>query len=212
MTGTLLCSVADVRRLAGVPATKTDDDITAAIESVSGWFMTVAKRTFGSEGTASFHNARLDDFFNIAADDIEVSEVRTYGVDLNTPVNTFTSETQWQIIDGHVVQVIPFLPAFSVQDLAAGLDASYTKFRYSRIEIDWTSDTDVPPAVRDGIGLCSGAVIKRGPAESGNIQSEKIGDYSYVLNTKGVQVHLSELSPMGWAMLKPYIRRRLVVT
>lgn len=212
MTGTLLCSAADARRLASIPATKSDADIEKAIEAVSGWFMTVAKRTFGDEGTASFHNARLDDMFNVAAEDIEVSEVRTYGVDLNTPVNTFTSIDQWQVIDGHIVQVIPFLPAFSVEDLAAGLDAATIKFRYSRVEIDWTSDTDVPPAVRDGIGLCSGAVVKRGAAESGNIQSEKIGnDYSYVLNTKGAEVHLSELSPMGWALLKPYIRRRVVV-
>lgn len=210
MTGPLLCAVADVRRLTGVTLAQADDDaLTSTIESTSDWFIRISGRSFADEGTSTFYNARLDDLFTIPASDVEVTEVRMVTIPALDPFTFTDADSDFQVINGNQVQLYMFAPYF--QAMTYGIDNWTDRTKFARIEVDWTTESDaVPPAVRDGIALCAGALTLRGRTESSNKTSEKIGDYAFTLNDT---TDLKVLSPMAYTMLRPFMRRsRVVVT
>lgn len=85
---------------------------------------------------------------------------------------------------------------------------------YEKVEIDYTPPATVSVAVRDGIASIAAAMWKRsGGGETGsqNIKSEKIGDYSYTLES-GSQTAGDDLWRDGLRLLHPFIGPRISST
>jgi len=210
-----LCTTADIRRLSGITADPpTDATLEASQEAIEAWFNRVSGRTYGTDGTAVFGAARIDDPLSIPEQNITVAEVRCYGADTENPVLTLTNSTDWQVIAGHIVEVIYGQAGWHGRDVESALayDGYMTHVEYNRIEVDWESLETVPANVRDGIALLAGSLYSQGITSTSSIKSEKIGDYSYTLESGGGMTNaaVKELNPIGYALIKPDLRRRRV--
>ena len=70
----------------------------------------------------------------------------------------------------------------------------------------------IPAAVRDGIAMCVGALVTSGPSSTSAVKSETIGDYSYTLGATVYMNLVAAMSPVGWALLRPYVLRPVTPT
>jgi hypothetical protein len=193
-----LCDIADVRRVAGFSADPTPPDATlaAAVEAIESWFTKVSKRDFSTGGTASFYNVKFSDMLTLPADASSIDAVR-----VSYAIGYEAVWTWYQLVNGNQVQLRAPWTGF--------YDTEATRATIARVEVDWTASGEVPPAVRDGVAILAGALVRKAKSSTSGMTSEKIGDYAYTLESAA---DCKSLSPAGYSLLRPFVRRAVRVT
>jgi len=207
-----LAALSDVKRVLRITtedATR-DTELTAKLAVAEEWFRIRARGEFDdtAPATAQFWSIRYGTVVHLPIPGSTVTAVRAGSA---TDPSTLGSDS-YSVMDDRRVRVgriDPWPRDPREQEPLGWAERPY----YELVEIDYTPPS-VSVAVRDGIASIAAAMWKRsGGGETGsqNIKSEKIGDYSYTLES-GSQTSGEDLWKDGLRLLHPFIGPRISST
>jgi hypothetical protein len=196
-----IAALSDVKRLLRITDTSKDREITKALEAAEDWVRRRTRRSFGdaTNKMVKFYNVQEDELLYLPDDNCTVSAVSAY-YRANSSGTSLVADADYQVIDGHTVQLTPTLEFAPFE----GAVASRVPGTYERVEVTYSATPEVPPTVREATAMFAAALYAKGPNQAQGIESESLGDYNYY-STKD-----DDLVPdVVTTMLGPYVRHRI---
>lgn len=183
-----LATVEDVRRVGKIPTTVDDAEVQKALDAAESYLRTKLPRWDDSAGgVAKFYNVQGTAQLPLPSPDAAITGVKLFYHYRDATGETVPA-TDYATANGYLV-----------------LLRSDTRRWYARAEVTWTNVGSVPAAVRDGVALTAAALASQYGKLTGGMRSERIGDYSYTLSDKDVEV---VMPPKAKELLKPFLKRR----
>jgi len=212
VSGASIATLADVKRVAGITTSTNDVALTAALQAVESYLESRLLPYGRSGGTEVYVHALPGASFRLPVPDATVAAVRGYAYP-GSPPRVLSPINDYQVANGSVVltQWGPYYyDGYTRGDIppAAGVGLAFAPATWDRIEIDWTSASGVPAALRDGVAIAAASLASQQGRVSGGVRQETIGDYSYRLDDKDFA---SLIPSKAQTLLAPFLRRRSVL-